>query len=58
MVTPYCDILLRSGRPFEVYEIQIKAIIDSDRHSITYKIAENLNVVNTCIKKTKTTWLW
>ena len=38
----------RSGRPVEVYEKYIKAIIDSDRHNT---IHEKLNVSHTCIKK-------
>ncbi|KAK1124534.1 hypothetical protein K0M31_006882 [Melipona bicolor] len=33
----------RSGRPVEVDETHIKAIIDSDRHSTTRDIAEKLN---------------
>ncbi|OAD62868.1 Histone-lysine N-methyltransferase SETMAR [Eufriesea mexicana] len=34
----------QSGRPVEVDETHIKAIIDSDRHSTTREIAEKLNV--------------
>ena len=41
----------RSGRPIEVDETHIKAIIDSDRHSTTRDIAEKLNVSHTCIEK-------
>lgn len=41
----------RSGRPIEVDETHIKAIIDSDRHSTTREIAEKLNVSHTCIQK-------
>ena len=41
----------RSGRPVEVDESHIKAIIDSDRHSTTREIAEKLNVSHTCIQK-------
>lgn len=41
----------RSGRPVEVDETHIKAIIDSDRHSTTREIAEKLNVSHTCIEK-------
>ena len=41
----------RSGRPVEVDETRIKAIIDSDRHSTTSEVAEKLNVSRTCIKK-------
>lgn len=41
----------RSGRPVEVDDDQIKAIIDSDRHSTTREIAEKLDVSHTCIEK-------
>ncbi|EFN89183.1 Histone-lysine N-methyltransferase SETMAR, partial [Harpegnathos saltator] len=41
----------RSGRPVEVDETHIKAIIDSDRHSTTRDIAEKLNLSHTCIEK-------
>lgn len=41
----------RSGRPVEVHDDQIKAIIDSDRHSTTREIAEKLDVSHTCIEK-------
>ncbi|EFN75091.1 Histone-lysine N-methyltransferase SETMAR, partial [Harpegnathos saltator] len=42
----------RSGRPVEVDETHIEAIIDSDRHnSTTRDIAEKLNVSHTCIEK-------
>ncbi|EFN84366.1 Histone-lysine N-methyltransferase SETMAR, partial [Harpegnathos saltator] len=41
----------RSGRPVEVDETRIKAIIDSDRHSTTRDIAEKLNLSHTCIEK-------
>ncbi|OAD62854.1 Histone-lysine N-methyltransferase SETMAR [Eufriesea mexicana] len=41
----------QSGRPVEVDETHIKAIIDSDRHSTTREIAEKLNVSHTCIQK-------
>ncbi|EFN76812.1 Histone-lysine N-methyltransferase SETMAR, partial [Harpegnathos saltator] len=34
----------RSGRPGEVDDDQIKAIIDTDRHSTTREIAEKLDV--------------
>lgn len=43
--------LQRSGRPVEVDETHIKAIIDSDRHSTTREIAKKLNVSHTCIQK-------
>ncbi|XP_043604301.1 histone-lysine N-methyltransferase SETMAR-like [Bombus pyrosoma] len=39
----------RSGRPVEVDETHIKDIIDSDRHSTTCEIAENVS--RTCMKK-------
>lgn len=35
----------RSGRPVEVDETHIKAIIDSDRHSTTRKIAEEAQCI-------------
>ncbi|EFN65190.1 Histone-lysine N-methyltransferase SETMAR, partial [Camponotus floridanus] len=41
----------RPGRPVEVDETHIKAIINSDRHSTTREIAEKLNVSHTCIQK-------
>ena len=41
----------RSGRPVEVDETHIMAIIDSDRYSTTREIAEKLNVSHTCIQK-------
>ena len=37
----------RSGRPVEVDDDLIKAIIDSDCHSITREIAEKLHVLKT-----------
>lgn len=40
----------RSGRPVEVDDAQIKAIIDSDRHSTTREIADKLHVSHTCIE--------
>ena len=40
----------RSGRPVEVDDDLIKAIIDSDRHSTTREIAEKLRVSHTCIE--------
>ncbi|KAK6037633.1 hypothetical protein COOONC_24862 [Cooperia oncophora] len=39
-----------SGRPAEVDDDLIKAIIDSDRHSTTREIAEKLHVSHTCIE--------
>ena len=41
----------RSGRPVEVDDDLIKAIIDSDRHGTTREIAEKLHVSRTCIEK-------
>lgn len=41
----------QSGRPVEIDETHIKAIIDSDRHSATCKFAEKLNVSHACIEK-------
>ena len=38
----------RSGRPVEVDDDLIKAIIDSDRHSTTREIAKKLHVSHTC----------
>ena len=40
----------RSGRPIEVDDDLIKAIIDSDRHSTTREFAEKLHVSYTCIE--------
>ncbi|GFV48376.1 histone-lysine N-methyltransferase SETMAR [Trichonephila clavipes] len=40
----------RFGRPVEVDDDLIKAIIDSDRHSTTREIAEKLHVSHTCIE--------
>ena len=40
----------RSGRPVEVDDDLIKAIIDSNRHSTTREIAEKLHVSHTCIE--------
>ncbi|GFT82320.1 histone-lysine N-methyltransferase SETMAR [Trichonephila clavipes] len=49
-----CDFSLkdekRSGRPVEVDDDLIKAIIDLDRHSTTRGIAEKLHVSHTCIE--------
>ncbi|XP_035734900.1 histone-lysine N-methyltransferase SETMAR-like [Vespa mandarinia] len=41
----------RSGRPVEVDEVHIKAIIDSDRHSTSRDIVEKLNVPHTCTEE-------
>ncbi|EFN81530.1 Histone-lysine N-methyltransferase SETMAR, partial [Harpegnathos saltator] len=41
----------RSGRPVEVDETHIKAIIDSDRHRTKRDIAEKLNISHTCVEK-------
>ncbi|GFU67008.1 histone-lysine N-methyltransferase SETMAR [Trichonephila clavipes] len=40
----------RSGRPVEVDDDLIKAIIDSDRHSTAREIAEKLHASHTCIE--------
>ena len=40
----------RSGRPVEVDDDLIKAMIDSDRHSTTREIAKKLHVSHTCIE--------
>ncbi|GFV64583.1 histone-lysine N-methyltransferase SETMAR [Trichonephila clavipes] len=40
----------RSGRPVEVDDDLMKAIIDTDRHSTTREIAEKLHVSHTCIE--------
>ena len=40
----------RIGRPVEVDDDLIKAIIDSDRHGTTREIAEKLRVSHTCIE--------
>ncbi|GIY78721.1 histone-lysine N-methyltransferase SETMAR [Caerostris darwini] len=49
----------RSGLPFEVDETHVKVIIDSDHHSTTREIADELNVSHTCIqqKNNKTAYL-
>ncbi|XP_055377183.1 histone-lysine N-methyltransferase SETMAR-like [Condylostylus longicornis] len=41
----------RTGRPIEIDDDQIKAIIDSSPNSSTREIAEKLNVSHTCIEK-------
>ena len=41
----------RLGRPVEVYEKEIKEIINTDRHSTTPGISEKLNVSHTCVEK-------
>ena len=43
------------GRPVEVYETHINAIINSDRHNTTREIAENRI---RAFKKIKTAWLY
>ncbi|GFY18015.1 mariner Mos1 transposase [Trichonephila clavipes] len=40
----------RPGRPVEIEDDLIKAIIDLDRHSTTREIAEKLHVSHTCIE--------
>ncbi|KAF7382237.1 hypothetical protein HZH66_013669 [Vespula vulgaris] len=41
----------RSGHPVKVDETHIKVIINSNCHSITREIVEELNISRTCIKK-------
>lgn len=41
----------RSGRPYEVDDDQIKAIIESDRHTTVREIAERLNVSHPTIER-------
>ncbi|XP_037884454.1 histone-lysine N-methyltransferase SETMAR-like [Glossina fuscipes] len=41
----------RSGRPVVLNEVEIKIIIEADRHVTTRKIAEKLNVSYTAIEK-------
>jgi len=41
----------RPGCPVEVYDKEIKEIIEMDRHSMTCNIAEKLNVSHTYIEK-------
>ena len=40
----------RSGRPVEVDDDIIEAIIDLDRHGTTREIAEKLHVSHTCVE--------
>ena len=42
---------LRSGRPTEVDDDKIKAIIENNRRSTTREIAEKLNMSRICVKK-------
>ena len=41
----------RSGRPTEVDEDKIKAMIENNRRSTTREIAEKLNISHTCIER-------
>ena len=41
----------RSGRPTEVDNDKIKAVIENNRHSTTQKIAEKLNISHTCVER-------
>ena len=41
----------RSGRPTEVDDDKIKAMIINNRHSKTREIAEKLNISHTCVER-------
>ena len=41
----------RSGRPIEVDDDEIKAIIENNRRSTTREIAEKLSISHTCVEK-------
>ena len=41
----------RSGRPTELDDDKIKAMIENNRHSTTRQIAEKLNMSHTCIER-------
>ena len=41
----------RSGRPTEVNDDKIKAVIENNRRSTTREIAEKLNISHTCVEK-------
>ena len=41
----------RSGRPTEVDDDKIKAMIENNRRSTTWKIAEKLNISQTCVER-------
>ena len=41
----------RSGRPTEVDDDKVKAMIENNRHSTTREIAEKLNISHTCVER-------
>ena len=41
----------RSGRPTEVYDDKIKAMIENKRRSTAREIAEKLNISHTCVER-------
>ena len=41
----------RSGRPTEVDDDKIKAMIENNRRSTTREIAEKLNILHTCVER-------
>ena len=41
----------RSGRPTEVDEDKIKAMLENNRRSTTREVAEKLNISHTCVGK-------
>ena len=41
----------RSGRPTEVNDDKIKAMIENNRHSTTREIAEKLSILHTCVER-------
>ena len=41
----------RSGRPTEVEDDNMKAMIENNRRSTTREIAEKLNILHTCVER-------
>ena len=41
----------RSGRPTEIDDDKIKAMIENNRRSTTREIAEKLNISHTCVER-------
>ena len=41
----------RSGRPTEVDDDEVKAMIENNRRSTTREIADKLNILNTCVER-------
>ena len=41
----------RSGRPTEVDDDKIRAMIENNRHSTTLQIAQKLNISHTCVER-------